>query len=238
MSRSSNKLREEGDNMKILIVEDNKTIQKDIDKELSKHFDTETCGDGEEGLYLISQGIYDLIILDLMLPNMGGIEILNQARKDGIDTPILILTAKETLDDKVEAFSLGANDYLTKPFYMDELVARVYAILRTNGKIKDNKYLEFKDLRIDSEKNSVYINDEEIELQNKQFKLLEYFVLNKGSILLKEQIYDRIWGIDSDATIEIVEVYVSNLRKKLSKYDYDKFIKTKRKVGYILDDKQ
>lgn len=224
--------------MKILIVEDNKTIQKDIEKELSKHFETETCGDGEEGLYLISQGIYDLVILDLMLPNMGGIEILNQARKDGIDTPILILTAKEALDDKVEAFTLGANDYLTKPFYMDELVARVYAILRTNGKIKDKKYLEFKDLRIDSEKNSVYINDEEIELQNKQFKLLEYFVLNKGSILLKEQIYDRIWGIDSDATIEIVEVYVSNLRKKLSKYDYDKYIKTKRKVGYILDDKQ
>ena len=224
--------------MKILIVEDNKTIQKDIEKELSKHFDTETCGDGEEGLYLISQGIYDLVILDLMLPNMGGIEILNQARKDGIDTPILILTAKEALDDKVEAFTLGANDYLTKPFYMDELVARVYAILRTNGKIKDKKYLEFKDLRIASEKNSVYINDEEIELQNKQFKLLEYFVLNKGSILLKEQIYDRIWGIDSDATIEIVEVYVSNLRKKLSKYDYDKYIKTKRKVGYILDDKQ
>ena len=148
------------------------------------------------------------------------------------------MTAKEALDDKVEAFTLGANDYLTKPFYMDELVARVYAILRTNGKIKDKKYLEFKDLRIDSEKNSVYINDEEIELQNKQFKLLEYFVLNKGSILLKEQIYDRIWGIDSDATIEIVEVYVSNLRKKLSKYDYDKYIKTKRKVGYILDDKQ
>ena len=227
-----------GKYMKILIVEDNKTIQKDIEKELSKHFDTETCGDGEEGLYLISQGIYDLVILDLMLPNMGGIEILNQARKDGIDTPILILTAKEALDDKVEAFTLGANDYLTKPFYMDELVARVYAILRTNGKIKDKKYLEFKDLRIDSEKNSVYINDEEIELQNKQFKLLEYFVLNKGSILLKEQIYDRIWGIDSDATIEIVEVYVSNLRKKLSKYDYDKYIKTKRKVGYILDDKQ
>ena len=224
--------------MKILIVEDNKNIQKDIEQYLSKHFDTETCGDGEEGLYLISQGIYDLVILDLMLPNMGGIEILNQARKDGIDTPILILTAKEALDDKVEAFTLGANDYLTKPFYMDELVARVYAILRTNGKIKDKKYLEFKDLRIDSEKNSVYINDEEIELQNKQFKLLEYFVLNKGSILLKEQIYDRIWGIDSDATIEIVEVYVSNLRKKLSKYDYDKYIKTKRKVGYILDDKQ
>jgi len=172
-----------------------------------------------------------------MLPNMDGMTILKEARKSGIDTPILILTAKEALDDKMEAFTLGANDYLTKPFYMDELVARTFAILRTNGRIKDNKYLEFKDLKIDSEKKAVFIHDEEIELQNKQFKLLEYFVLNKGSILLKEQIYDRIWGIDSDATIEIVEVYVSNLRKKLSKFDYDKYIKTKRKVGYILDDK-
>ncbi|MDY2794562.1 response regulator transcription factor [Peptostreptococcus anaerobius] len=223
--------------MKILIVEDNKILQDDMQKALSKYFEVETCTDGEDGLYQISQAIYDLVILDLMLPNMNGIEILKETRKLGIDTPILILTAKESLDDKMEAFTLGANDYLTKPFYMDELIARAFAILRTNGRIKDNKYLEFKDLKIDSEKKTVYIFDDEIELQNKQFKLLEYFVLNKGSILLKEQIYDRIWGIDSDATIEIVEVYVSNLRKKLSKYDYDKYIKTKRKVGYILDDK-
>lgn len=224
--------------MKILVVEDNKTLQEDMRKELSKNFEIEACGDGEEGLYLISQGIYDLVILDLMLPNMDGMTILKEVRKQGIDTPILILTAKETLDDKMEAFTLGANDYLTKPFYMEELVARVYAILRTNGKIKENKYLEFMDLKIDSDRNTVYIGEEELELQNKQFKLLEYFVLNQGSILLKEQIYDRIWGIDSDATIEIVEVYVSNLRKKLSKYGYDKYIKTKRKVGYILDEKK
>ena len=223
--------------MKILVVEDNKTLQEDIKKELSKNFEVETCTDGEDGLYMVSQGIYDLVILDLMLPNMDGMTILKEARKVGVNTPILILTAKEALDDKMEAFTLGANDYLTKPFYMDELVARVYAILRTNGRIKDNRYLEFKELRIDSEKSAVYIGDEEVELQNKQFKLLEYFVLNKGSILLKEQIYDRIWGIDSDATIEIVEVYVSNLRKKLSKFGYDKYIKTKRKVGYILDEK-
>ena len=171
-----------------------------------------------------------------MIPGINGLDILKSIRKN-IETPVLILTAKEELDDKVKAFEIGANDYLTKPFYMEELVARVYAILRTNGKIKERNGLEFKSLYLDTLEKRVYIEKEEIKLQNKQFNLLEYFVLNKGSILLKEQIYDRIWGIDSDATIEIVEVYVSNLRKKLSKYGYDKYIKTKRKVGYIFDDK-
>lgn len=223
--------------MKVLIVEDNKILLESVVEELSKHFETEKCEDGEEALYLINQNIYDLVILDLMLPNINGFDILKKMRVNNIDTPVLILTAKETLDDKVEAFTIGANDYLTKPFYMEELVARVYAILRTNGKIKERNGLEFKSLYLDTLEKRVYIEKEEIKLQNKQFNLLEYFLLNKGSILLKEQIYDRIWGIDSDATIEIVEVYVSNLRKKLSKYGYDKYIKTKRKVGYIFDDK-
>ncbi|MCK3709712.1 response regulator transcription factor [Clostridioides difficile] len=223
--------------MKVLIVEDNKILLESVVEELSKHFETEKCEDGEEALYLVNQNIYDLVILDLMLPNINGFDILKKMRVNNIDTPVLILTAKEILDDKVEAFTIGANDYLTKPFYMEELVARVYAILRTNGKIKERNGLEFKSLYLDTLEKRVYIEKEEIKLQNKQFNLLEYFVLNKGSILLKEQIYDRIWGIDSDATIEIVEVYVSNLRKKLSKYGYDKYIKTKRKVGYIFDDK-
>ncbi|CCK98026.1 two-component response regulator [Clostridioides difficile] len=223
--------------MKVLIVENNKILLESVAEELRKHFETEKCEDGEEALYLVNQNIYDLVILDLMLPNINGFDILKKMRVNNIDTPVLILTAKETLDDKVEAFTIGANDYLTKPFYMEELVARVYAILRTNGKIKERNGLEFKSLYLDTLEKRVYIEKEEIKLQNKQFNLLEYFVLNKGSILLKEQIYDRIWGIDSDATIEIVEVYVSNLRKKLSKYGYDKYIKTKRKVGYIFDDK-
>lgn len=199
--------------MKVLIVEDNKILLESVVEELSKHFETEKCEDGEEALYLVNQNIYDLVILDLMLPNINGFDILKKMRVNNIDTPVLILTAKETLDDKVEAFTIGANDYLTKPFYMEELVARVYAILRTNGKIKERNGLEFKSLYLDTLEKRVYIEKEEIKLQNKQFNLLEYFVLNKGSILLKEQIYDRIWGIDSDATIEIVEVYVSNLRK-------------------------
>ena len=223
--------------MKILVVEDNKKLLESIEKEIKKHFQCETCGDGEEALYLISQGIYDLIVLDLMLPNLNGLDILKKIRDNYIETPVIILTAKESLDDKVGAFSIGANDYLTKPFYMEELIARIYAILRTNGKLSDKNSLEFRNLHLDLSKRRVFINGEEIILQNKQFELLEYFLLNKGTILLKEQIYDRIWGVESDATIEIVEVYVSNLRKKLSKYDYDKYIKTKRKVGYMFDDK-
>ena len=223
--------------MKILVVEDNKKLLEGIVKEISSHFQCESCEDGEEALYLIKQDIYDLVVLDLMLPNLNGSDILKKMRDNYIDTPVIILTAKESLDDKVGAFSIGANDYLTKPFYMEELIARIYAILRTNGKINDKNSLDFKDLHLDLSKKRVFINGDEINLQNKQFGLLEYFLLNKGTILLKEQIYDRIWGVESDATIEIVEVYVSNLRKKLGKYGYDKYIKTKRKVGYMFDDK-
>lgn len=223
--------------MKILIVEDNKKLLQTIEKELKKHFEVECCEDGEEAFYLIKQGIYDLVVLDLMLPSMNGIEVLKNIRKNYIDTPVLILTAKESLDEKVEAFSMGANDYLTKPFYMEELVARIYAMLRTTGKLQSSNILDFYDLHLDLSKRRVFYKNEEIELQNKQFNLLEYFLLNKGTILLKEQIYDRIWGMESDATIEIVEVYISNLRKILSKFGYDKCIKTKRKVGYMFDDK-
>ena len=223
--------------MKILVDEDNKKLLQTIEKEIIKHFEVKCCEDGEEALYLIKQGIYDLVVLDLMLPSLSGLEVLKNIRKDHIDTPVLILTAKESLDEKMEAFSVGANDYLTKPFYMEELIARIYAILRTTGKLQTSNTLDFYDLHLDLSKRRVFYKNEEIELQNKQFNLLEYFLLNKGTILLKEQIYDRIWGIESDATIEIVEVYVSNLRKILSKFGYDKCIKTKRKVGYMFDDK-
>ena len=129
---------------------------------------------------------------------------------------------------------MGANHYLTKPFYMEELVARIYAILRTTGKLQTSSTLDFYDLHLDLNKKRVFYKGEEVILQNKQFNLLEYFLLNKGTILLKEQIYDRIWGIESDATIEIVEVYISNLRKILSKFGYDKYIKTKRRLGICL----
>lgn len=224
--------------MKILVVEDNISLLKSITKELENHFQVESTSNGEEAYYLISQNIYDLVVLDLMIPGMNGIEVLENVRKNNEDILVLILTAKESLDDKVKAFMIGANDYLTKPFYMEELVARIYAMLRTKGKIDNKNILEFKDLKLDLNKKSATINGNELDLPNKQFNLLEYLILNKGTILLKEQIFDRIWGMDSDSTIDIVEVYISNIRKKLSKYDYQKYIVTKRRVGYMFDDKQ
>ena len=225
--------------MKILVVEDNISLLKSITKELENHFfQVESTSNGEEAYYLINQNIYDLVVLDLMIPGMNGIEVLENVRKNNEDILVLILTAKESLDDKVKAFMIGANDYLTKPFYMEELVARIYAMLRTKGKIENKNILEFKDLKLDLNKKSATINGQELDLPNKQFNLLEYLILNKGTILLKEQIFDRIWGMDSDSTIDIVEVYISNIRKKLSKYDYQKYIVTKRRVGYMFDDKQ
>lgn len=221
--------------MKILVVEDHPTLVEEIRKQMEKHFEVQATQDGLEAVYYIEQKIFDLIILDIMLPGMDGMEVLRTIREKNIMTPVIMLTAKEALDDKVGAFMVGANDYLTKPFYMEELLARVYAILRTNGRITTKNRITFQQLEMDLESNRVYINGEEMQLQNKQFQLLQYFLVNQGRILLKEQIFDRIWGIESDSNIEIVEVYVSQLRKKLSSYGYDQYLKTKRGVGYIFD---
>ncbi|EPZ56405.1 response regulator [[Clostridium] sordellii ATCC 9714] len=138
--------------MKILVVEDNTKLLDSIVKELEKHFQVESTSNGEEAYYLIKQNIYDLVVLDLMLPGMDGIQILEGIRKTNEDILVLILTAKESVDDKVKAFMIGANDYLTKPFYMEELVARIYAMLRTKGKLDNKNTLEFKDLKLDLNK--------------------------------------------------------------------------------------
>lgn len=223
--------------MRVLVVEDNVVLAKTIEEGLSEHFQVSVCGNGEEAIFNIEKSIYDVIILDIMLPDISGVEVLKNIRGRHIKTPVIMLTAKEALDDKVGAFSLGANDYITKPFYMEELVARIYAILRTNGSISEENLITFKDLKLNLDTREVFINDEKIELVNKEFNILEYFLINKDLVLMKEQIYDRIWGIDSDIPLEIVEVHISNLRKKLSGYGYNKYIKTKRGIGYTFDDK-
>ena len=174
--------------MRILVVEDNIVLAETIKEELcsNSNLDVSILNNGEDALYDIERSIYDIIILDIMLPELSGIDILKDIRNKGIKTPVLMLTAKETLDDKVGAFSIGANDYITKPFYMEELIARVYAVLRTTGYISNENMLEFKDLKINLEARKVYINDTEVELYKKQFDILEFFLMNKGQVLLKE----------------------------------------------------
>ena len=149
-------------------------------------------------------------------------------------TPVLILTAKDTLNDKLKGFNYGADDYLVKPFEREELLARLEAIIRrVNGSYKES-LVEFKDLKLNIKNRKVYIGEEEIVLQGKQFDILEYLINSKGTIVTKDQIFDKIWGFDSYTTTNVVEVYASGLRKTLKKYNYDKYIKTIRGVGYMI----
>lgn len=222
--------------MKILIVEDEKNLSEIIRQCICKRFDTEQAYDGYEAYMMAKQYIYDLIILDLMLPEMSGYEVLKKLRDNKVLTPVLILTAKDALADKIRGFNYGADDYLIKPFEREELLARIEAIIRrTNGSYKEDM-VQFKDMKLNIKNRKAFINNEEITLQGKQFDILEYLINSKGTIITKEQIFDKIWGFDSYTTTNVVEVYASGLRKILKKYGYDKYIKTIRGVGYMLSD--
>lgn len=220
--------------MKSLIIEDDSLLIESIAESIKEIFHYDFAQDGEQGLYLAEQNIYDVIILDIMLPGMDGYSILKELRCKNINTPVLILTAKDSIDDKLRGFKLGADDYIIKPFHREELLARLEAILRRSGINLNKDILVFKDLILDLKLRNARINDENIDLHGKQFELLEYLINNQGSILSKEQIFDRIWGFNSDTTFNVVEVYASNLRKSLKKYGYDKYIKTIRGFGYML----
>ena len=147
-----------------------------------------------------------------------------------------MLTAKDSLKDKVKGLSLGADDYLIKPFEREELIARLEALIRRNNDFFTNDILEFKDLKLNIKSRKVEINGKEVNLQKKQFELLEYLIKSKNSIITKEQIFDRIWGFDSYTSTNVIEVYASGLRKELKKFGYDKYIKTLRGVGYMISE--
>ena len=221
--------------IKILLVEDDLSLSNSIFDFLDDFADVMQVFDGEEGLYEAESGVYDLILLDLMLPEKGGFQVLKELREQGITTPVLIMTAKESLDDKGHGFELGADDYLTKPFYLEELKMRIQALLKRSGKFNDNT-LSYHELTADTSTNTTTVNGEKVELLGKEFDLLVYFLQNQNVILPKSQIFDRIWGFDSDTTISVVEVYVSKIRKKLKGTSFAKNLQTLRGVGYILKD--
>lgn len=219
--------------IKILLVEDDLNLSNSVFDFLDDFADVMQVFDGDEGLYEAESGVYDIILLDLMLPEKDGFQILKELREKGVSTPVLIMTAKEGLDDKGHGFELGADDYLTKPFYLEELKMRIQALLKRSGKINDN-FLQYGDLIVDTSTNTTTVNGEEVELLGKEFDLLIYFLQNQNVILPKSQIFDRIWGFDSDTTISVVEVYVSKIRKKLKGTGFVSNLQTLRSVGYIL----
>lgn len=219
--------------MKVLIVEDDKILAKTIEQCISFKYDVDHAYDGEEGILYAKQDIYDVIILDLMMPIMNGYEMLNILRKEKIFTPVLILTAKDALEDKVKGFRIGADDYLVKPFNREELIVRLDALIRrVTGNYSEN-VVEFKDLKLDLNSRKISANGKEILLQGKQFDVLEYLINSKNTIITKDQIFDKIWGFDSETSTNVIEVYTSGLRKELKKLGYDKYLKTIRGVGYI-----
>lgn len=222
--------------MRLLVIEDDKHLSDTVCETTKGMFETEQAFDGEEGLYLAQQNIYDVIILDIMMPNMNGYEVLSHLRQHGITTPVLILTAKDGIDDKIQGFKNGADDYLVKPFHREELLLRLEAIIRRSvGGYKENT-LKFKDLMLNLKSRTVDIGGEAIQLNGKQIELLEYLINNKNIIITKEQIFDRVWGMDSSTTNTVIEVYISNLRKKFKASGYDKYIKTIRGMGYMLSE--
>ena len=187
--------------MRILVVEDEEAIADIIATKLRREkYEVDTSFDGEDGLYNAMTNIYDLIILDIMLPKMNGIEILKELKENNINAKIIILTAKSGLDDKLKGFDTGANDYVTKPFHIEELIARVNVQLRAKGNKIEKDILEYSDLSLNIRTSTLTCleTSESITIPYREFLLLEYFMNNREQIISKEQIYDKVWGIDSD----------------------------------------
>lgn len=220
--------------IKLLLVEDDVSLSNSVTDFLESFAEVTQVFDGEEGLYEAEQGIYDLVLLDLMLPELSGFDVLKRLREKHVDTPVLIMTAKEALDDKMKGFEIGADDYLTKPFYLDELKARIQALLKRAGKIEDDNSLTYDTLKVNLSNQNVFVNENVVELLGKEFNLVVYLLQNRNVILPKEQIFDRIWGFDSDTTVTVVEVYMSKIRKKLKNTKFADNLQTIRNVGYIL----
>jgi two-component system response regulator CiaR len=220
--------------MKLLIIEDDKYLSDTIRETTEELFETVQAFDGEEGLFLAEQNIYDIIILDIMLPFMDGYEVLQQLRQQNITTPVIMLTAKDGIDDKIHGFKAGADDYIVKPFHREELLLRLEAVIRRTGGMEAENTLSFKELKLNLKNKTATISGEPLKLNGKQFDLLEYLLNNLNTILTKEQIFDRIWGFESDTSTTVVEVYASKLRKNLKQFGYDQYIKTFRGLGYMM----
>ena len=216
--------------MKILVVEDNIKILKSICAELDNHFDTYKCSDGEDALYQINQNIYDLIILDIMMPNLDGYSVCKMIRKNST-VPIIFLSALNEEENQVKGFELECDDYITKPFSFNLLIKRVEAVLRRSTKSNSEELLQFEDLNLNLNTYTVEVDGETIELTLKEFNILKTLIEKYPQVITRENLLDSIWGYDYYGDTRIVDAHIKNLRKKIKL----QYIKTVKGIGYTLE---
>lgn len=222
--------------MKLLFAEDEIAMSEAVTDILTYHnYIVDTVYDGVSALEYAHAEKYDGIILDIMMPYMNGLEVLKVLRKDGIQTPVLLLTAKAEVEDRIEGLDAGADDYLPKPFAMGELLARVRALLRRRENFTPN-ILTYGNISLDMQSYELSSNGKSIVLSKIEYQMMELFMLNRGIYLSTEDLLVKVWGYDTDAEIGIVWVYISNLRKKLVSLNANVEIKAKRNIGYTLEE--
>ena len=220
--------------MKILVIEDERDLNRIITKHLKKNnYSVDSCFDGQEALDFISYSEYDLIITDIMMPNVDGYEFIDKLRANKNNTPVIMLTAKDTLEDKIVGLDSGADDYKVKPFEFDELLARIRVLMRRNYGLATN-IIQIEEVTLDLAKKQVTKSGEIIDLTGKEYEVLEYLMKNKGSILSRDQILNHVWDYEYEGASNIVDVIIKNIRKKLDRGEGNTIIYTKRGLGYFV----
>ncbi|MDE5696132.1 MAG: response regulator transcription factor [Lachnospiraceae bacterium] len=220
--------------MRILVVEDERDMNRLIQKTLKKEgYSVDCCFDGEEALVCLMGAAYDAVLLDVMMPKLDGYRLLGQIREKDMDTPVLFLTAKDSVADRVKGLDLGADDYLVKPFAFDELLARIRAMTRKRTGSRRNQ-ISVADLTVDIERRSVSRGGKEIALLPKEFSILEYMVRNQGIVLSREQLENQIWNYEYSGNSNNIDVYMSKLRKKIDGEGMCRLLHTIRGVGWVL----
>lgn len=225
--------------MRVLVVEDDADLLRIVrDVFEDEGFATDGAETGDEGYYLAESCVHDLIVLDVMLPGMNGIEIVKRLRARSVHVPIILLTARDAVEDRVEGLDAGADDYVAKPFAVSELLARARSVLRRRGNMGQEGDLECGPVRLSPPTRSAFVGETPIQLTVKEYELLEYFLCNVGRILTREQIFDRVWGFDSSSGLTAVDVYVHHLRKKLAALGAGTILRTVRGIGYLFSGDQ
>jgi DNA-binding response OmpR family regulator len=224
--------------MRILVVEDDNALREAVVAVLKEEqYQIDEAATGDEGLFLGEQKIHDLLVLDIMLPEVNGLDIIKRLRAQGDTVPILLLTARDSVEDRVVGLGVGADDYLVKPFAIPELLARVKALLRRGGGLGLEGELCYGGVSLNKNNRDGSVEKHALGLTTKEYDLLEFMILNKEQILTREQIFDRIWGFESETTISIVDLYIHYLRKKLAPYGSDNLIQTIRGAGFMFKEK-